>query len=556
LSKKIVVIGGVAGGAGAATKARRVDEDAEVIIFERSPYVSFANCGLPYHIGGQIEERETLFLNNPQKFLDWYNIKVKVNHEVTKINPEQKTVEVINHSTGEKFSESYDKLIVSTGGSPIKPPIPGIDKKHIHNLWTVQDMDDIKAIIEKEKPHKAAVIGAGFVGLEMVEALAERGIDVTLIELLEQVLPPLDPEMSIPVTEHLKEKGVEVILGDGVQSFLGDEKVEKIQLKSGKTVEADFVIVSIGVKPNVEILKDAGIQLGDQGGVMVNERMETSVPDIYAAGDIVEVNHLVSGKKVRIPLAGPANKQGRVAGANAAGGNLEFKGVLGTSIVKIFDITAAKTGLNEKEASEEGLDFFVSYTVNKDHAGYYPGAEWMHVKTIVENETGRILGAQIVGPKGVDKRIDVMATAIYAGLTCFDLEQLDLAYAPPYSSAKDPVIIAGMVASNVLRGEIEIITPRELEEMLKSGEEIQVIDNRAMVDLDKDGVMEEADVIPIGEFREWYEEDIDKDKPVVVVCGIGYRSYLAYRILKQKGYNVKSLSGGYSTRIMRTPRKK
>ncbi len=554
MGKKIVVIGGVAGGAGAATKARRVDETAEIIMFERSSYVSFANCGLPYHIGGQIEERNKLFLVNPDRFKKWYNIDARINHEVLKIDRENKKVEVLNHNNGEKFWESYDKLIVATGGSSIKPQIPGIELGHIHNLWTVSDMDSIIEVVKDSDIKKAAVVGAGFVGLEMVEAFVDRGFEVTLIEKENQVLPAIDPEMTKRIDLELKSKNVKVLLGQGVSKFEGEGgKVKRIILEDGSSIDAELVVVAIGVKPNVELLKDAGIEIGEKGGVVVNERMQTSDPDIYAAGDIVEIPHLVTGKKVRIPLAGPANKQGRVAGANAAGGDLTFKGSLGSFIVKIFDIAAAKTGLSEKEAAREGIDYFVSYSVNWSHSSYYPGAEWVMIKLILEKETGVILGAQVVGPKGVDKRIDVLATAVYAKLTAFDLEDLDLSYAPPFSAAKDPVNLAGMVAANILRGEVEAINVNEFNEMLEKGEEIQIVDCRSMSDIDEMGFIENAEIMPIDEVREFFD-DLDKDVPTVVYCGIGYRSYMAYKILKHHGFKVKNLSGGYSIWSGETPR--
>ena len=554
MKNKIVVVGGVAGGAGAATKARRVDEAAEIIMFERSGYVSFANCGLPYHIGGQIPERENLFLVLPDRFKKWYNIDAKINHEVIKIDKENKKVQVKNHITQETFWETYDKLIVATGGSSVKPQVPGIDLENIYNLWTVRDMDSILQTFSGSAVRKVTVIGAGFVGLEMVEAFVDRGLEVTLIEKDKQILPAIDHEMTKKLQTKLEEKNVKIILGQGVASFEGKEgKVIKAVLDSGTSIETDLVVVSVGVKPNLHLLKDAGIDIGITGGVVVDEYMQTSDSHIYAAGDIVESTHLVTGKKVRVPLAGPANKQGRIAGANAAGGNLKFKGVLGTFIVKIFDMAAAKTGLSEKELANEKIDYFISYSATKSHSGYYPGAEWMIIKLLVEKGTGRLLGAQIVGEKGVDKRIDILATAIYANLTVEDLENLDLAYAPPFSLAKDPVIIAGMVAANLMRGEVETINLKEFNDLLEKGEEVQVIDCRSISDIDMMGrISNDDEVMPIDEIRDFFD-DLDKDVPIVIYCGIGYRSYLAYKILKHHGFNVKSLSGGYSVWSGKTP---
>ncbi len=554
MKRKIVVVGGVAGGAGAATKARRVDESAEIVMFERGAYVSFANCGLPYHIGGQIQERDNLFLVSPDRFKKWYNIDARINHEVIKIDRSNRKVQVKNHTEGETFWESYDKLIVATGGNSLRPPIPGLDLENVHNLWTVQDMDSILNAMATKSIKKVAVVGAGFVGLEMVEAFVNKGMEVVLIEKDTQVLPAIDHEMTKKIQTELENKNVQIILGQGVTEFEGKSgKVEKVILEIGTTIDVDLVVVSIGVKPNLNILEDAGIKIGIAGGVVVNDYMQTNDPHIYAAGDIVESTHLVTGKKVRVPLAGPANKQGRVAGTNAAGGKLKFKGVLGTFIVKIFDIVAAKTGLSEKELAKEKIEYFLSYSATKSHSGYYPGAEWMIIKLLVEKGTGRILGAQVVGAKGVDKRIDVLATAIYANLTVEDLENLDLAYAPPFSAAKDPVIIAGMVASNLLRGEIETININEFNAALEKGEELQVVDCRSISDIDMMGHIPDAEIMPVDEIREWFG-DLDKDAPTVLYCGIGYRSYLAYRILKHHGFNVKNLSGGYSVWAGKTPK--
>jgi len=554
LKKKIVVVGGVAGGAGAATKARRVDEAAEIIMFERSGYVSFANCGLPYHIGGQIPERSNLFLVSPDRFKKWYNIDARINNEVIKIDRANRKVHVKNHITGETFWETYDKLIISTGGSSVKPKVPGIELENIYNLWTVVDMDNILQALASSATKKVTVIGAGFVGLEMVEAFVDRGLEVTLIEKDKQILPAIDHEMTKKLVSQLEEKNVKIILGQGVANFEGkDGRVVKAVLENGDSVETDLVVVSVGVKPNLQLLEDADIKTGTTGGVVVNDYMQTNDPHIYAAGDIVESTHLVTGKKVRVPLAGAANKQGRIAGANAAGGKLKFKGVLGTFIVKIFDMAAAKTGLSEKELANENIDYFISYSATKSHSGYYPGAEWMVIKLLVEKGTGRLLGAQIVGAKGVDKRIDILATAIYANLTVEDLENLDLAYAPPFSLAKDPVIIAGMVAANLMRGEVETININEFNDWLEKGEEMQVVDCRSISDIDMMGrISDDDEIMPVDEVREWFG-DLDKDVPIVIYCGIGYRSYLAYKILKHHGFNVRSLSGGYSAWSGKTP---
>lgn len=545
MSLRIVVIGGVAAGASAAAKARRDDEFAEIVMLEKGEYVSYANCGLPYYLGGDINQRDQLFLVTPERFRKRFNIDVRIKHEATQIDPQGKWVEGINHATGESFRLPYDKLIVATGGTPIIPPVPGVELPNIVTLWTVPDVDKIKAYVDNSKPKAAIVVGGGFVGLEAVEALLNVGVKVTLIERLEQVMPPFDPELAGILSNHLRQKGVQVILGNGVNKFHGQQAVQAVELADGQMLPADLVIMSVGVKPRTELAVAAGVALGQTGGIMVNERMETNVPDIYAAGDIVESVHLVTGKNVRLPLAGPANKQGRVAGANAVGGNKTFIGVLGSSIVKVCDLVAAKTGLSEREAVEYGRDHFVVYTHPADHAGYYPGAQVMVMKLVVDKATSRVLGAQIVGGTGVDKRIDVLATAIYGKMTVEDLEDLDLAYAPPFSSAKDPVNVAGMVAANIWRGELESITPKELEAMLQQPN-LQVVDVRTPQEYARDHVPGAINV-PLDNIRQRWTE-LDPNKETVLYCGVAYRSYLAYRVLKQQGFMLLcNMSGGFSS---------
>lgn len=545
MKKKIIVIGGVAAGASAAAKARRDDENAEIVIYEKGPYVSFANCGLPYYIGRDIKERDQLFLMTPELFQNRYNILVKVNHEVIKINRKEKQVTVKNLDTGAIFTDNYDRLVVATGGSPVKPPIPGIDLDNIFTLFTVRDVDNIEQALAQGNVENVVIIGGGYIGLEATEAFLKRGKRVTLVEKTDQLLPYLDQEMAVPLQIHLENIGTQVILGDGVKEFKGDRVVSRVVLESGKVLPADLVIVAVGVKPSIELLKEAGLEIGPTGGVVVKATLQSSDPDIYVGGDIIETVHLVTGKKVRIPLAGPANKQGRVIGANVVGGKKYFKGVLGTSIVKVGDLTAAKTGINEREAKEEGFAYYVSYTPSLDHAGYYPGGKHMLTKLIVEEHSGKILGAEIVGWQGVDKRIDVLATAIYASLTVEDLENLDLAYAPPYSSAKDPVIIAGFVAANILRGEINVIAPQDLKKSLERGEEWQIVDVRTPKEYKKEGYISGAKLIPIDELREKYK-DLDPQKRTAVYCKVGYRSYLACKILRNFGFKeVYNISGGY-----------
>lgn len=541
--ENIVIVGGVAGGASAAAKARRVDEHAEITVFERGPYVSFANCGLPYYIGGDITKRESLLVQSPEAFAQRFRVAAKVFHEVLRIDRQKKQVEVKNLKTGGVFTQPYDKLILATGAGAIIPPLPGITAKNIFIVKTVPDSDAIRAFIDAHHPRRAVIVGAGFIGLETAEALKRRGIDVTLVELQPQVLPPFDPDMAVFVQQHLEQEGIGVIVGDGLKAFIGADNATAIELNSGKQVPLDFAILSIGVRPELKLAQDAEIAIGQSGGIVVDEHQQTSDPDIYAAGDAVEVTHLVTGKKTRLPLAGPANKQGRAAGANAAGEALAFSGAIGTAIVETLGITAAKTGLSEREAKSAAIPYYISLTHSADHATYYPGSSLLHIKLTVEQGTGRLLGAQIVGERGVDKRIDVLATAISARLKVVDLEQLDLAYAPQFSSAKDPVVMAGFVASNVLRHDVETITCQELDARLGKGEAIQVVDVRTPQE-HAEGHLQNAQLIPVDELRERIAE-LDPGKETVVYCRVGLRGYLAARILSQHGFaHVKNLTGG------------
>lgn len=535
---KILVVGGVAAGASAAVKARRVNEQAEIIIFEKGPYVSFANCGLPYYVGGEIKEKKNLLLVSSKLFKDRFNIDVRLNHEVIRIIPEEKAIEVKNEEGIKK--EFYDKLVLAPGSKPVDLNIPGSDKPGVFTLFTVDDAENVKQSLGDVK--SAIVVGGGFIGLETAEALLSRGIDTTIVELAPQLAPGFDPEFSIPVERHLREKGMHIHLGAAVSAIKGTGKVEKVELSDGGCLKADMVVMAVGSKPQLELAKNAGLKIGEKGGLVVEATMQTSDPDIYAAGDIVEALHLVSKNMIRIPLAGSANKQGRVAGANAAGGKLLFKGVLGTSIIKACDITLARTGLTEGQARDLGRKNFVCYSPTYQHAGYYPGAKWMICKLVVEEFTGVILGAEIIGWEGVDKRIDVLSTAIYANLTVFDLENLDLAYAPPFGAARDPVIMAGMVASNVIRGEGRIITPRQLDE-LRTGEDITILDCRTQEEYDR-GHVEGAILIPVDELRKRYQE-IDRQKKVVIYCRVGYRANVGFRFLIQKGFDAYNLTGGY-----------
>lgn len=540
---KIVIVGGVAGGASAAAKARRVNEQASIKLFERGPYVSFANCGLPYYIGDEIKDRDDLLLQTPESFWRRFRVDVKVLHEIVRIDRDKKIVEVKNLKSGELFQESYDKLILAPGAGAIVPDLPGIKSENIFTIKTVPESDAVKNFILQHQPKRAVVVGAGFIGLESAEALKRRGIEVTVIEMLNQVLPPFDPDVAQFVSQHLEASGIAVVLGDGIKRFHGEGPAKEIELQSGRRIPMDLAILSMGVRPELSLARNAGLKIGEAGGIAVNEFQQTSDPDIYAAGDAVEVIHLVTEKKSRIPLAGPANKQGRVAGANAAGEKLAFHGALGTAIVESMGITAAKTGLSEREARSAGYDAAVSFTHSPDHAGYYPGAGLLHIKLISEKNSGRLLGAQIVGEKGVDKRIDVLATALSARLKVMDLENLDLAYAPQFSSAKDPVVIAGFVASNVLRRNLRTTTCEELRARLNRGDDIQVLDVRTKREYET-GHIDGAIQIPIDELRERIAE-LDPKKETIIYCRVGLRGYLAARILEQSGFEkVLNLTGG------------
>ena len=537
--KKLLVIGGVAGGAGAAAKARRTSEDWEIIMFERGSYVSFANCGLPYYIGKVIRDREELLLFSPELFKSRFNVDVRLNTEILKIDREKKTVTA--QGPEGTYTESYDKLVIATGGKPVTLPVPGAELEGVFHVFTVPDADSIASRLEVGV-RSAVVIGGGFIGLESAENLAARGVAVTLVEKLPQVMSNMDPEFSDVIVKELEKLGVRVLTGVGLKAITGDTAVKGVELDNGSSVDCEMVVMAAGVRGSTELAQKAGLRIGETGGVWVDAGMRTSDPDIYAAGDITESVHLVSGKKVRIPLAGSANKQGRVAGANAVGGNLLFRGVLGTAILKVGGITAARTGLNAREAEELGLDFESVYVPGNSHATYYPGSQFIIMKYTVQRQTGKLLGAQAIGRDGVDKRIDVLSTALFAGMTVFDLENLDLAYAPPYSSAKDPVIEGGMIAANIIRGEMEYASHLKLAEYLADPDTL-VLDVRTQAEWDM-GHVEGAVLLPMDELRDRYAE-LDRSKTIVVYCGIGYRAYNVCRFLMSKGYRVKNLGGGW-----------
>jgi NADPH-dependent 2,4-dienoyl-CoA reductase/sulfur reductase-like enzyme/rhodanese-related sulfurtransferase len=543
MPKKIVIIGGVAGGATAAARARRIDETAEIVLFERGEYISFANCGLPYYIGNVIEDRNNLLVTTPGDFSDRYKVEVRIFAEVTGIDRKNKLVNVKYYKSGESYSESYDKIILSPGAEPFNPPIEGIDIDNVFRLRNIPDTDRIKELVDMKKPGSAVVVGAGFIGLEMAENLVERGIKTTVIEMLDQIMPPLDYEMAAGVREYLQQKGISFELGCSVNAFHKNGDRINAKTNTGKKIECEMVLLSVGVKPENKLARECGLEISKNGGIVVDSSMRTSDPDIFAVGDAVEVRDFITGLPVIVPLAGPANRQGRIAADNASGRASVYKGVQSTSIVKIFDLVAASTGINEKALNKNNIPYVASYTHSSSNAMYYPGAEFMAVKILFSPDNGRLFGAQIVGGKGVDKRIDVLSAAIRGGMTVYDLEELELAYAPPFSSAKDPVNIAGLVASNILKGDLEAVTWNELRSIWN---DYVFIDVRDKAELVTEGIVKGAMNIPINDLRESLPE-LDKSRSYIIFCAAGVRSYIGYRIMKQNGFKVRNLSGGYTT---------
>jgi NADPH-dependent 2,4-dienoyl-CoA reductase/sulfur reductase-like enzyme/rhodanese-related sulfurtransferase len=541
---KLLVIGGVAGGATAAARARRLDEHAEIILFERGEHISFANCGLPYYIGDVIKDRRKLFVTNPKELKDRYNLDIRIFSEVTAIDTANREVEVKDLKSGNTYRESYDKIILSPGAEPLRPPLKGIDLDNIFSLRDVPDTERIKACVDAKCPESVVIVGGGFIGLEMAENLVNRGVKTTIVEILDQVMAPFDYEMAAIIEAHLKEKGVICELGNGVSSFSMVGERICVSTEKGKDIECDMVILSIGVRPENRLASEAGLEIGERGGIKVDTTMKTSDPNIYAVGDAVEVKDFVTGLPTMTPLAGPANKQGRIAADNALGRQSVFKGTLGTSVVKVFELTVASTGASEKVLKRNNIAYIASYTCSDSNASYYPGAEMMTVKLIFSPGTGKILGAQIVGKKGVDKRIDVLATAIRGKMTVYDLEELELAYAPPYSSAKDPINIAGFVGANILKGDVANVNWNELGD-LDTDKDV-LIDLRNKKELDTLGFIEEALHIPLPELREKVTE-LNKEKNYLVYCAVGLRGYLGHRVLIQNGFKSKNLSGGYRT---------
>ena len=541
--RRTLIIGGVAGGASCAARLRRLDQDREIVILERGEYISYANCGLPYHVGDVIRNRGALLLMTPERMKERFDIDVRVKNEVTKIDREKKTVTVKKVDTGETYEEAYDDLVIATGSSPLRPRIPGIDHPKIRTLWTVPDTDEIRSLVQSEGVKKAAVIGGGFIGLEMAENLRHAGLEVALVEALDQVMAPVDFELAQLLHENIRQNGVDLHLADGVAAFEAAGEQVAVQLNSGAAITADLVILSIGVRPNSQLAKDAGLALNQRGGILVDDHMRTADPSIYAVGDVIEVEDFITGGRTMVPLAGPANKQGRILANVLAGREDSYKGTQGSSVAKVFDLTAASTGANEKTLKRMGLvkgrDYESLTITQNDHAGYYPGASPMTLKVLFAPDTGRLFGAQIVGRAGVDKRIDTLGVALRLGATVYDLKDLELAYAPPYSSAKDPVNMVGFVAENMRTGLVRFAEYNEPDA------------DPAAVLLD---VREEAETvaysipgsvqIPLGRLRERLGE-LDKNRSYIVFCAVGVRAYNGARILMQNGFeNVKVYPGG------------
>ena len=538
---KVVIVGGVAGGATAAARIRRLDEQAEIVVFERSGYISYANCGLPYYIGGVIEDPEDLTLQTPESFFSRFRVKMKVRHEVTAIHPDRKCVSVRNLETGEEFTESYDKLILSPGAKPTQPRLPGTGLEKVFTLRTVEDTFRIKDYISKHNPRSAVLAGGGFIGLELAENLRELGMDVTIVQRPKQLMNPFDADMAAFIHAEVRKHGVKLALGDTVEGFEEKDGGVDVLRKDKAPLHADMVVLAIGVTPDTVLAKEAGLELGIKGSIVVNDRMETSVPDIYAAGDAVQVKHYVTGEEVLLSLAGPANKQGRIIADNICGGDSRYPGSQGSSVIKVFDMTAATTGINETNAKKAGLDADTVILSPMSHAGYYPGGKLMTMKVVFEKDTYRLLGAQIVGYEGVDKRIDVLATAIHAGLRATQLKDLDLAYAPPYSSAKDPVNMAGFIIDNISRG-LKQWHLQDVQDLPRDGS-VTLLDTRTVGEYSR-GHIAGFRNIPVDELRRRLDE-VEKGKPVYVICQSGLRSYLATRILEGSGYEAYNFAGGY-----------
>ncbi|MGO9919482.1 MAG: FAD-dependent oxidoreductase [Isosphaeraceae bacterium] len=541
---KLVIVGGVAGGASAAARARRLSEDAEIILFERGPDISFANCGLPYYLGGVIADRDRLLVVTKSRMRQRYKIDVRIGSSVEAIDRKNKQVKVRDLATGRVFDESYEKLILAPGAAPIRPPLPGIDLPGIHTLRNMADVDRIKQVLDKGIK-EAVVVGAGFIGLEMVENLVGRGIQVTLVELQSQVLPPLDAEMTAPIAEHLVEKGVSLLLNESAEAFETDQNGLVVRLKSGRRVSGQLVVLGIGVRPENRLAVESGLEIGPRGGIRVNDSMQTTDPDIYAVGDVIETRDFVTGEPAQVPLAGPANRQGRIAADHIFGRQSRYRGTQGTAIVRVFERTAAMTGASEKTLRRLARPCRKIYVHPTQHAGYFPGAHAMTIKLLFDPSDGKVLGAQIVGSEGVDKRIDVLTVAIQAGMTVEDLEEMELAYSPQFGSAKDPVNMAGFVAAGLWRGDHPQVSAEQVSGVAGQRDEDRpvLLDVRTPEEY-RQGHIAGARNIPVDALRDRLDE-VPRDRPVVVYCQVGQRGYLATRMLVQKGYHAANLSGGF-----------
>ncbi len=536
---KVVIVGGVAGGATAAARLRRLDENMEIIMVERSGYISYANCGLPYYIGGSITDKQALTLQTPESFYNRFRIDVRIHQEVTKINALEKKVTIHNLEDHTTYQESYDKLILSPGAKAVLPPIAGITQDNVFTLRTVEDTFKIDDYMKNHEVKKAVVVGAGFIGLEMAENLKEKGIDVTIVQLMDQILAPLDKDMAAIVQNYIKDQGIELLLEMSLTKIIKKEDETIAVLDHQKEIACDMVLMAVGVQPDSQLAKTAGIELGIKGAIKVNAHMQTNIDDIYAVGDAVEVKHFITQTDSLISLAGPANKQGRIAADHICGIDRRYKGSQGSSILKLFDMHIATTGLNEKEAQAANIDYDYAIITSSSHATYYPNAKNMYLKVLFDKTDGTILGGQIVGYDGVDKRIDVLATAIRAKMTAYDLTELDLAYAPPFSSAKDPINMIGFVIENILTNKVKQMHWSDV----KDDEKTIILDTRTLLEYQR-GHFPDALHIPLDELRERLSE-VEQGKEIQVYCQSGLRSYLACRILSQNGYTCKNIAGGY-----------
>jgi NADPH-dependent 2,4-dienoyl-CoA reductase/sulfur reductase-like enzyme/rhodanese-related sulfurtransferase len=541
--KTIVIVGGVAGGASAAARARRLDEFAHIIVFERDHFISFANCGLPYHIGGEIESRESLLVQTPQSMKARFNLDIRIDTEVLSINKANKTV-TVRESNGKEYTQAYDSLLLSPGAKPFIPPLPGVNHELVFSLRNIPDMDKIMQNIDERQPRSAVVIGGGFIGIEMAEALVHRGIGTSLVELQNQIMTPVDAEMATPLHREMKRHGVKLMMSAGVEAIEEiDEDNLSLTLTNGRKIVTEMVIMAVGVRPETSLAKQAGLELGSTGAILVNNHMQTSDEHIYAVGDAIQVKQFGTDLDVSIPLAGPANRQGRIAAENMLGRTTQYNGTLGTSVCKVFDMAVASVGRNEKQLQCTETDYQKVYVHPLDHAGYYPGANQISFKLLFDAQNGEIFGAQAVGKTGVEKRIDVISMAMKGKLSVFDLEEVELCYAPPFGSAKDVVNQAGFVASNVIRGDIAHCQAQSVHQC---SDNMQIIDVRNPEEIGAIGAIEQSINIPLPQLRDRLGE-LDKDKNLVVYCAVGLRGYVAARLLQQHGFKVKNLSGGYKT---------